>query len=249
MPPEWFTGMWLRAVIPNGAFDEARVVESPATDWLASPLGGRFDNTSIGTEAAWRAVLLGVHATTSERPGALVSSWYTAAWLRRSISFKLKPDGGYILAQWSPTPSSSVDAVNGAHLELRSTSELWRTDKPVAAHHRCALLLAYIEKYPASFGAALNYQRERYNQRRSYERPSSEPIMADALASNQHRKTTPTLPVSQRIGTVDSRSLPQTAAAELQAYPLVGQEPPGPRAAAALPPRAATSQTGGSVCP
>jgi hypothetical protein len=153
--PDWFTGMRLRAVIPNGAFDEALVVQSPAPDWLASLLGGRFDNTSFGVmKPLWLAVLLGVHATTSERPGALVSSWYTAPWLRQSISFKLKPDWDYILAQWSPTASSSVDAVNGAHLELRSTSELCRNDKLVAAHHLCALLLAYVEKEPASFGAA-----------------------------------------------------------------------------------------------
>jgi hypothetical protein len=205
--------MRLRAVFPNGLFDEALVVQSPSPDWLVSLLGGHFDNKSLGIlKPFWRAILLHIHATTSERPGALVSSWYTAPWLRWSIYFKLKPGGDSIPATWYSSPSVSADTVDGAHLELRSNSELCRNDKLVAAHHLCAIFLAYVEKEPASFGAALNL--ERYHQCRSSKRTRSEPSMTDAPASKHHRrKATQTLPVAQYAGTVESGRLPLTPAA------------------------------------
>jgi hypothetical protein len=137
--------------------------------------------------------------------------------------------------------------VDGAHLELRSTRELCRNDKLVAAHHLCAILLAYVEKEPASFGAALNW--ERYNQCRGSKRTRSEPSMTDVPASSHHRrKATQMLPVAQYVGSVESGRLPLTPAAERQADRLAGHEPLVPRVAVAHPPRAAASQVGDSVC-
>jgi hypothetical protein len=110
--------------------------------------------------------------------------------------------------------------VDGARLELRSTTELCRNDKLVAEEHLCALMLAYVEKEPASFGAAFNCKRERYNQGRGCKRPRQEQSVTKAPAINFLRlKTTQNLPGVQFVGTVESGKFPQTEAAEIQADP------------------------------
>jgi hypothetical protein len=178
--------------VPLESADEPLVLKSPAPAWLISLDGNRFRKGSLhALNPIWKGLLQSVDATTSEWPGVLVSSHDTAPWLRHTISHTLKEDGVALLTRWS-APVAQLEGqghslVAAVPLEFFSITKLFLTKKSAAAQNLLALLLAYAENKLLSFGAALEWERRKL-ENRSAKRPGDELFPVGLAVRKQKRR-------------------------------------------------------------
>jgi hypothetical protein len=78
--------------------------------------------------------------------------------------------------------------VAAVRLELSSVTKLFLTKKSAAAYNLLALLLAYAENEPLSFGAALEWERRKL-ENRSVKRPGDELFSVGLAVRKQQRRS------------------------------------------------------------
>jgi hypothetical protein len=190
--PALFNWQTLRSLVPLESADEPLVLKSPPVAWLISLVGNCFHKGSLhARKPIWKGVLQNVHATTSERPGVLVSSHYTAPWLCNTICYTLKEDGVALLTRWS-APVAQLEGHGHSlptvvSLELISFTKLF-LKRNAAAHNLLALLLAYAENELFLFGATLEWERRKL-ENRSAKRPGDELFPVGLAVRNQKRRS------------------------------------------------------------